>query len=129
GEANVREVKTNDRFELDLADLERLVELDRAAGRLPFCVVASAGSTATGAVDPIAALADFSRQRGLWLHVDAAYGGFAALAPSARHLFDGIAGADSVALDPHKWLYLPVGCGCVLYRDPAAARAAFSHTA
>jgi aromatic-L-amino-acid decarboxylase len=128
GEANVRQVKTNDRFQLDLADLDRLVATDRAAGRLPFCIVASAGTTATGAVDPLRKLADFARVHNLWLHVDAAYGGFAALT-AARPLFDGIADADSVALDPHKWLYLPVGCGCVLYKDPAAARAAFSHGA
>ncbi len=129
GEANVRQVKTDERFEIDRNDLERLVQRDLAEGRQPFCVVANAGTTATGSVDPIGALADFARQYQLWLHVDAAYGGFAALAPSARHLFNGIADADSVALDPHKWLYLPVGCGCVLYKDPAAARAAFSHGA
>jgi glutamate/tyrosine decarboxylase-like PLP-dependent enzyme len=92
-------------------------------------VVANAGATATGAFDPIAEMAELARRYGLWLHVDAAYGGFAALAPSARHLFDGIAEADSVALDPHKWLYLPVGCGSVLYKDPATARAAFAHAA
>ncbi len=91
--------------------------------------MANAGTTATGAVDPLPELAEFARRHGLWLHVDAAYGGFAALAPSARPLFEGIAAADSVTLDPHKWLYLPMGCGCVLYRDPAAARAAFSHNA
>ena len=129
GEANVRAVKTGDRFAIDLADLGRLVEQDRAAGYLPFCVVANAGATATGAFDPIGELAAFAREHNLWLHVDAAYGGFAALAPSARPLFAGIAEADSVALDPHKWLYLPIGCGCVLYKDPATARAAFSHSA
>jgi aromatic-L-amino-acid decarboxylase len=129
GEANVRSVRTDDRLRIDLTDLERLVEADRAAGHLPFCVVANAGTTATGAFDPLGALADFAHHRNLWLHVDAAYGGFAALAPSARHFFDRIAEADSVALDPHKWLFLPVGCGCVLYRDAAAARAAFSHGA
>jgi aromatic-L-amino-acid decarboxylase len=91
--------------------------------------VANAGATATGAFDPLGALVDFAHQQNLWLHVDAAYGGFAALAPSVRHLFDRIGEADSVALDPHKWLFLPVGCGCVLYRDAAAARAAFSHGA
>jgi len=74
-------------------------------------------------------LAEFARRHRLWLHVDAAYGGFAALAPSARHLFAGIEEADSVALDPHKWLYLPVGCGCVFYKDPSTAHAAFSHAA
>jgi aromatic-L-amino-acid decarboxylase len=129
GEAWVRRVRVDERLHIDLTDLERLVAADRAAGRIPFCVVANAGTTATGAVDPLGHLADFARRHGLWLHADAAYGGFAALAPSTRQLFDRIGEADSVALDPHKWLYLPVGCGCVLYKDPAAARAAFSHTA
>lgn len=129
GEDHVRQVKTDERFRMDVGDLERLVAEDRASGRLPFCVVASAGTTATGSVDPIRAVAAVAKREGLWLHVDAAYGAFAALAPSARGLFDGIAEADSVALDPHKWLYLPMGTGCVLYRDPAAARAAFSHSA
>ena len=129
GEANVRHVKTDAAFRMDLEDLDRLVAADLAAGALPFCVVASAGTTATGAVDPIRAIAGFARRRNLWLHVDAAYGAFAALAPSARHLLDGIASADSIALDPHKWLYLPMGAGCVLYRDPATAHAAFSHGA
>ena len=129
GEANVRSVRTDERFHIDLDDLERLVRQDLEAGHLPFCVVANAGTTATGAFDPLAEMAALARRYDLWLHVDAAYGGFAALAPSARHLFAGIADADSVALDPHKWLYLPVGCGSVLYKDPAAARAAFSHGA
>jgi glutamate/tyrosine decarboxylase-like PLP-dependent enzyme len=129
GESSVRAVKTDERLHIDLADLDRLVAADRAAGHLPFCVVANAGTTATGAFDPLAEVADFARRHDLWLHVDAAYGGFAALAPSVRPLFAGIEHADSVTLDPHKWLYLPVGCGCVLYKDPAAARAAFSHGA
>jgi len=129
GESNVRSVATNERMEIDLGDLDRLVQEDLAAGYRPFCVVANAGTTAAGAFDPTRDLADFARRHGLWLHVDAAYGGFAALAPSTRHLFAHIAEADSVALDPHKWLYLPVGCGCVLYKDPSTAYAAFSHAA
>ncbi len=129
GEANVRSVATNARLQIDLTDLDRLVQQDLAAGYRPFCVVANAGTTATGAFDPIGEMAAFARRYQLWLHVDAAYGGFAALAASARSLFAGLAEADSVALDPHKWLYLPVGCGCVLYRDPATAHAAFSHAA
>ncbi|HJZ98146.1 MAG TPA: aminotransferase class V-fold PLP-dependent enzyme [Candidatus Solibacter sp.] len=129
GTASVRSVRTNARQEMDLDDLARQVREDRAAGHLPFCVVASAGTVASGAVDPIAAIARFAREENLWVHVDAAYGGFAALAGSARPLFAGIELADSVALDPHKWLYLPVGAGCVLYRDPETARAAFSANA
>jgi glutamate/tyrosine decarboxylase-like PLP-dependent enzyme len=129
GEANVRSVRTDARFRIDLDHLESLVQQDLAAGHLPFCVAANAGTTATGAFDPLPEVAAVARRYNLWLHVDAAYGGFAALAPSARHFFAGIEEADSVALDPHKWLYLPVGCGSVLYKDPAAARAAFAHAA
>jgi glutamate/tyrosine decarboxylase-like PLP-dependent enzyme len=129
GAANLRSVKTGPDLRMDLADLDRLVRQDRDAGHLPFCVVASAGTAGTGAVDPIAPIADLAHAHNLWLHVDGAYGGFAALAPSARGFFAAIGEADSVALDPHKWLYLPVGCGCILYRDPAAARAAFSDNA
>jgi glutamate/tyrosine decarboxylase-like PLP-dependent enzyme len=129
GAANLRTVRTGPDLRMDLAELDRLVREDRAAGYLPFCVVASAGTAGTGAVDPIGAIADLARTHNLWLHVDGAYGGFSALAPSARAFFERIGDADSVALDPHKWLYLPVGCGCVLYRDAAAARAAFSENA
>jgi aromatic-L-amino-acid decarboxylase len=129
GESNVRQIKTDDQLRIDLADLERHVLQDRATGHLPFCVVANAGTTATGAFDPLGDLADFARRHNLWFHVDAAYGGFAALAPSARHFFARISEADSVALDPHKWLYGPMGCGCVLYKDPETARAAFTHDA
>ena len=129
GESSVRLVDTDERLEIDLAHLERLIEQDKAAGHRPFLLVGNAGTTATGAFDPIGEMAEIARRHDLWLHVDAAYGGFAALAPSAKHLFRRIGEADSVALDPHKWLYLPVGCGCVLYRDAGAARAAFSHDA
>ena len=129
GAGNVRAVRTNARREIDLGELERLVAEDRVAGRLPVCVVATAGSAATGAFDPIGVLADFAKRHHLWLHVDAAYGGFACLAGETRPLFARIGEADSVALDPHKWLFLPVGCGCVLYRDPAAALAVFRENA
>jgi glutamate/tyrosine decarboxylase-like PLP-dependent enzyme len=96
---------------------------------LPFFVVGNAGTVNTGACDPLREISEIARQFNLWMHVDASYGGFAALAPSARNLFDGLREADSVALDPHKWLYLPVDCGCLLYRDPEAARATFAHEA
>ena len=129
GSENVRAVAVDKALRMDVADLARLVAEDRAAGLTPFCVVASAGTAGTGAVDPIGPIAEFARANDLWLHVDGAYGALAAMAPSARHLFTHLGEADSIALDPHKWLYLPVGCGCVLYRDPAAARAAFSENA
>lgn len=125
GRANVREVAVDARLRMDVDDLVRAIEQDRAVGAEPFCVVASAGTVVTGAVDPLPEIAAIARRYGLWLHVDACYGGFARLAPSARPLFDGLAEADSIALDPHKWLYLPADCGCLIYRDPGAARAAF----
>ena len=129
GADNVRAVKTDLNLHMDLADLDRQVRQDREAGHVPFCVVASLGTAGTGAVDPLGAIADFAHAHNLWLHVDGAYGGFSAIAPSARAFFRPIGEADSVALDPHKWLYLPVGCGCILYRDRAAARAAFAENA
>ncbi|MCU1237470.1 MAG: Pyridoxal-dependent decarboxylase [Candidatus Solibacter sp.] len=129
GTENVRTVRVDDNLRMDVADLARLVAEDRAAGHLPFCVVASAGTAGTGAIDPIGPIADFARSHDLWFHIDGAYGGIAAIAPSAREPFARLGEADSLSLDPHKWLYLPVGCGCILYRDPATARAAFSENA
>ena len=88
------------------------IRADRADGRVPVAVVATAGTTLTGAVDPIGALADVCAEAGVWLHVDGAYGLPAATTPSAGHLFAGLDRADSVTLDAHKWLYLPKACGC-----------------
>src|SRR5256886_1136170 len=129
GRDNVRLIRVDERYKINLDQLVAAIEEDRAAGHLPICVVANAGTVATGAFDPLAQISEIARRFDLWLHVDAAYGGFAALAPTTRPLFTSIARADSVALDPHKWLYLPVDCGCILYRDPEAARAAFAHDA
>jgi aromatic-L-amino-acid/L-tryptophan decarboxylase len=107
-------------------DLRRAITADRDSGKLPIAVVASAGTTSTGSVDPIIPIADIANEFGLWLHIDGAYGALASLAiPEA---FRGMERADSLSLDPHKWLYQPTGCGCLLYRDPAAARRAFSHS-
>jgi aromatic-L-amino-acid/L-tryptophan decarboxylase len=125
GQSNVRPVALDGQLRMDVADLRRQIEADRAAGSDPMCVVATAGTVVTGAVDPIRQIAEVARAEGLWLHVDACYGGFARLAGSAAPLFDGIAEADSVALDPHKWLYQPADCGCLIYRDPAPVRGAF----
>jgi glutamate/tyrosine decarboxylase-like PLP-dependent enzyme len=129
GSDNVQSVAVDREFRIDLDDLERRICADRKAGFVPACVVASAGTVNTGAFDPLSDVADIAARHGLWMHVDGAYGGFAALAPSTRPLFAGIDRADSVALDPHKWLYTSMGCGCVLYRNPDAARATFSHEA
>jgi len=129
GRDNVRMIGIDERYKINLDALVAAIEEDRAAGHLPICVVANAGTVATGAFDPLAQISEIACRFNLWLHVDAAYGGFAALASTTRPLFTSIAQADSVALDPHKWLYLPVDCGCILYRDSEAARAAFAHEA
>jgi len=114
---------------MDEGALVRMVREDRSAGLAPAVVVASAGTAGTGTVDRMDRIAAAARAEGLWMHVDGAYGALAAMTPSARPLFAGMGEADSVSLDPHKWLYLPVGTGCVLYRDAGAARAAFGETA
>ena len=126
GRAHVRRIAVDAFFRMDVDDLERQIAADRAAGMEPFCVVASAGTVVTGAIDPLAEIAEVARRHGLWMHVDACYGGFARLAPSVRPLFAGLDQADSIALDPHKWLYLPADCGCLIYRDPARIGAAFA---
>ena len=126
GRANVRDVAVDDRLRMDVDDLVRQIDHDRRDGADPFYVVATAGTVTTGAVDPLADIAAVAREHGLWMHVDACYGGFARMAPSARALFDGVDRANSIALDPHKWLYLPADCGCLIYRDPGAVRGAFS---
>lgn len=126
GRQQVRLVTVDEKQKMRVADLIEKVRQDKARDRIPMCVVANAGTVMTGAVDPFTEIAQVANQFDLWMHVDAAYGGFAALCQSARPLFSGIELADSIALDPHKWLYLPVDCGCVLYRNPAAARDAFA---
>ena len=99
---------------------------DLASGRKPIAVVATAGTVSTGSIDPLPEIADICREHSLWLHVDGAYGALASLA--APEKFAGLNRADSLSLDPHKWLYQPAGCGCLLYRDPAAAQRAFAHS-
>jgi aromatic-L-amino-acid/L-tryptophan decarboxylase len=106
--------------------LQAAIEKDLSQRHTPLAVVATAGTVNTGAIDPLESIATLCREYGLWLHVDGAYGGLAALAVPER--FRGLESADSVSLDPHKWLYQPVDCGLLLYRSAAAARAAFSHT-
>lgn len=127
GARNLRLIPVDGEHRLDTASLEDVLDADRAAGATPVAVVANAGTTLTGAVDPLEEMAELCEQRGVWLHVDGAYGLAAARAPSAVNLFAGLERADSVTLDAHKWLYLPKACGVVLVRDRDALQAAFSH--
>jgi aromatic-L-amino-acid/L-tryptophan decarboxylase len=129
GRENVREVAVDDHFRIRMDDLVAKITADLEAGYVPFCVVANAGTVNTGAVDPLPEIREVADRFQLWMHVDGSYGAFAVLAESARKLFAGIERADSIALDPHKWLYLPVDVGCVIYREPQIARAAFAHEA
>jgi aromatic-L-amino-acid/L-tryptophan decarboxylase len=110
---------------LSLDALRKAIDADRVEGRQPFCVVGNAGTTATGAVDRLDALATLAEEEGLWLHVDGAYGALAAADPAQTHLFSGIERADSVSIDAHKWLYVPVDCGALLLRAADAGRNAF----
>jgi aromatic-L-amino-acid decarboxylase len=126
GRENLRLVPVDADFRMRTDLLEEAIRRDRAAGLVPVAVVASAGTVATGAIDPVARIADVAEREGLWLHVDGAYGALAAMV--APEKLGPLARADSLSLDPHKWLYQPLDCGCLLFRDPAAARRAFSHT-
>src|SRR4051794_22645262 len=122
----LRVLPTDAAHRLRVDALTGAVEADTQAGLQPLIVVANAGATNTGAIDPLHALADFCHAHGLWLHVDAAYGGFASLSERGRRDLTGIERAESVTLDPHKWLYQPIECGSVLVRDGWRLREAFT---
>lgn len=129
GRNAVRLVASRSDFTMDVQDLERMLDEDIAKGYIPFCVVAQAGSINVGAVDPLEDVARICRERGLWFHIDGACGAFGAMLPEKKSLFNGLEKADSITLDPHKWLYIPYECGCVLVRDPEKLRRAFSMSA
>ncbi len=123
----VRRVRTDAAFRMDVDALASAIAADRAAGLKPFVVVASAGTTNTGSVDPLRAIRALCDAHGLWMHVDGAYGASAALSPAHRHLLDGMGEADSLSWDAHKWLFQTYGCGMVLLRDGAHLAQSF-HT-
>jgi aromatic-L-amino-acid/L-tryptophan decarboxylase len=125
GRNQLRKIAVLDDFTIDLEALEKQVNEDRKDGYHPICVVGNAGTTNTGAVDPLYALAEFCRKQDLWFHVDAAYGGPAAGTEAAGRLFQGLDRADSVSVNPHKWFYVPVEAGSILVREPGALRKTF----
>ena len=110
---------------MDVVALEEAVVADREVGLVPLCVCANAGATNTGAIDPLDAIADVAERESLWFHVDGAYGGFAVLVPGEQESFRGMERADSVTLDPHKWLFQPYETGCLMVRDTEVPEAAF----
>ena len=127
GVASIRWIPTDSQLRMDVAALRRQLDADTAAGDVPCIVVGTAGSVSTGAVDPLDDIAAVCRQYGVWFHVDGAYGGFAAAVPEAPDQLRALSLADSIAVDPHKWLYAPLEAGCALVRDAEALRAAFSY--
>ena len=122
---SVRKIPSDDDFKIDMDVLRQAVSEDRSAGLHSLCVCGNAGATNTGAIDPLDAMADLCREEGLWFHVDGAYGGFAILAPGAQGAFRGMERADSLTLDPHKWLFQPYETGCLLVRDTRILEDAF----
>lgn len=126
GSDYLRKIPVDGDYRMDIAALEAQIAADRAAGLRPVCVASSAGTVNVGSIDPLDALADLCEREDLWFHIDGAYGGFGILAEQTAGMFKGIERADSVAIDPHKWLYIPVECGCTIVRDAQAMRDAFS---
>jgi len=129
GTDSLREIPIDADRRLSVPGLADLVAADRAAGLRPFCVVASAGTVNTGAVDPLDQVADYCEAEDLWLHVDGAYGWIGGIDPAKAPLYRGLARAHSLALDPHKWLAVPIECGCTLVRDRELQRETFSYIA
>src|SRR5207245_2852877 len=119
GNEAVRKIPVADDFRMQTDALGEAIRGDREEGKVPFAVVGTAGTVATGAIDRLEEIARICEDEGLWFHVDAAYGGPAVLAEDLRPLFAGIEHADSIAFDPHKWMYTPHSGGCVLVRDSA----------
>jgi glutamate/tyrosine decarboxylase-like PLP-dependent enzyme len=126
GREQVRVVESDENFRMDTGRLREMIERDAGDHFQPCCVVASAGTVNTGAIDPLARIAEVAREYDLWFHIDGAYGALAAVDPAKRAHFAGLAEADSVSLDAHKWLYTPVDCGCLLFRNAARVRAAWA---
>ena len=126
GLESVRRIATDDSMAMDAPSLARAIEDDRRAGWLPVAVVATVGTTSTTAVDPVPAIAEICARERVWLHVDAAYGGVAAMLPEMRHVLGGCENADSLVVNPHKWMFVPLDCSVLYTRRPEMLRRAFS---
>ncbi|HEY3940049.1 MAG TPA: pyridoxal-dependent decarboxylase [Bryobacteraceae bacterium] len=126
GQENVRRIEVDGNFRMRPELLEESIKADLAAGKRPCCIVASVGSTSTSAIEPVPEIADIAERYNVWLHVDAAYGGPAAVVPEMRHIFDGVERAHSMILNPHKWLYVSIDCSVLYTRFPEIFRRASS---
>lgn len=123
---SVRRVAVNDQYQMDPERLQEAIAEDRSTGILPFCVVATVGSTSCTSIDPVGAIADICEREDLWLHVDAAHGGAAAVVPEMRYVLDGCERADSLVVNPHKWLFVPLDLSVLYTRKPDVLKRAFS---
>jgi len=121
----MRKLSSDEHFRLSIQKLSEAIASDRAKGLRPFCIIANAGTTNTGAIDPLNALADLAAKEKMWLHVDGAFGAAAVLSERGKQMLSGLERADSISLDPHKWLFQSFECGCVLVRDVALLQSAF----
>lgn len=121
----MRRLPSDENFRLSLQKLSEAIASDRAKGLRPFCIIANAGTTNTGAIDPLNELADLAAKEKMWLHIDGAFGAAAILSERGKQMLRGLEGADSISLDPHKWLFQSFECGCVLVRDVALLKSAF----
>jgi aromatic-L-amino-acid/L-tryptophan decarboxylase len=126
GRENLRLIPVDDSFRMIPAQLEAQLQRDKHLGIIPVAVVVTAGTVSTGAIDPLPQISEIAAKYGAWLHVDGAYGALGAIALPEK--FQGLDLANSVSLDPHKWFYQPIDCGCLLYRDASAAHRAFAHS-
>ena len=124
----LRKIPTDSALRMDAKALAAAVENDRRAGRVPLAAVATVGTTSTTAIDPVPVIADICERHGMWLHVDASYGGTAAILPEMRHVLDGCDRADSLVVNPHKWLFTPMDCSALYTRRPDLLKRAFQHT-
>lgn len=125
----IRKIPSDGAFRLPMDSLRQMIDADRKRGLVPFCVVANAGTTNTGAVDPLEQLVPYCEEEGLWLHVDGAYGGASILSEEGKKLLRGIELADSITIDPHKWLFQPYEIGCVLVKESQHLKEAFKVSA
>ncbi len=126
GTNGIRKIPLDDSYRMRPEALARAISEDRAAGWLPFCVVATVGTTSTTAIDPVPAIARICQDEGIWLHVDAAHGGIAALDPEMRHVLDSCEYADSIVVNPHKWMFVPIDLSVFFTRKPDVLKRAFS---
>ena len=128
GSESLHLLPVNSDFTINVDALQEAIAADRKAGKLPICLIANAGTVNTAAIDPLHRLADIAAEEGLWVHADAAFGGFAKMSPQYAHLVDGLERADSLAFDLHKWLYVQYDCGCVLIKSADVHKDTFSVT-